>query len=289
MRDMTGYGRSIPAITWPNHAKVVVNFVINYEEGAELTPINGDDSAEIYGGEFPLPAKPKGQRNYSMESLFEYGSRAGIWRLLGILDDKNIPLTFFATGFALTLNPDFCQYLRQSKHEVAGHGWRWIDYALLSRKEEKKHIILCKDTINKLTGKPIQGWYTGRRSENIKELLREVGGFTYCSDSYADDLPYFEEQLLIIPYTLDCNDFRYTTSPGFSTADDFFKHLKNTFDTLYQEKSTKIMTIALHPRLSGRPGRCVAIQKFIDYIQLFEKVWIATRIEIATHFQQNEG
>lgn len=287
MRNMQGYGQKGISLKWPNKAHLAINFVINYEEGAELTPLNGDCFAETYGGEFPLASKPKSVRNLSMESLFEYGSRAGIWRLLRLFDAHHIPLTFFITGLALTLNQELANYLRHSQHDMAGHGWRWIDYQSIEPKEEKKHIIQCVRSIEQLTGKQALGWYTGRQSGLTRELLKEVGGFLYLSDSYADDLPYFEERQLIIPYSLDCNDFRYSTNPGFNTADDFLVHLKNTFDYLYQEKRTGLMTIGLHPRLSGRPGRCIALAKFIDYIQKFSGVWITHRAEIANYWMKN--
>ncbi|KTD22018.1 polysaccharide deacetylase [Legionella lansingensis] len=288
IRDMVGYGRETPIIYWPNQAKIAVNFVLNYEEGAELTPLNGDKQAEVYGGEFPLAKKPAGMRNLSMESLFEYGSRAGVWRLLRLFDKENIPLTFFATGLALNLNDELCNYLKTANHEIAGHGWRWIDYTRVPKEEEKKHILQCKETIQEHTGKSIQGWYTGRRSKNTRNLLLEIGGFVYDSESYADDLPYFEGQHLIIPYTLDCNDFRFSTSPGFSHGEEFFKHLKYTFDYLYQEERTAMMTIGLHARISGHPGRCMAVKQFIDYLKQFSNIWLTRRIDIANYWLHHE-
>lgn len=286
-RSVMGYGRNFPAVHWPDAAKVAINFVINYEEGAELSPLNGDKFSESYGGEFPLASKPQGVRNLSMESLFDYGSRAGLWRLLRLFDKENIPLTFFVTGFALTLNPDFCDFLRISHHEIAGHGWRWIDYAPIPKAEEKKHIQLCIETLHQLTGKKPQGWYTGRQSENTRKLLLEIGGFLYDSESYADDIPYFENQHLIIPYSLDCNDFRFGTSPGFTCPHDFFNQLKYTFDYLYEENRCGLMSIGLHPRFSGHPGRCMAVKKFIDYIKKFPDVWITRRIDIANYWLEN--
>ena len=284
LRNMVGYGNKESHIQWPKQARVAINFVINYEEGAELTPVNGDNTAEIYGGEFPLAVKPLEMRNLSQESLFEYGSRAGIWRLLRLFDSASIPITFFLTGYALTLNPVFCNYLKSTQHEIAGHGWRWIDYALLTKQDEQKHVQQCIDTITKLTGKRPQGWYTGRRSEHTRNILLEIGGFVYDSDSYADDVPYLEGEHLIIPYTLDCNDFRYTTSPGFGTPDDFFLQLKNTFDFLYAENRPTLMTVGLHARISGHPGRCMVLKKFIDHLKHFPDIWIARRIDIAKHF-----
>ncbi|KTD61921.1 polysaccharide deacetylase family protein [Legionella spiritensis] len=283
-RNMVGYGRHPPDIQWPNGARMAINFVINYEEGAERTPLNNDETAEMYGGEFPLTAKPAGMRHLSMESLFEYGSRVGIWRLLRLFEQEKIPLTFFITGQALRMNPELCQYFKDSDHELAGHGWRWIDHGLMSRSEEKKHIRLCVSTIKKLTGKQPQGWYSGRRSEQTRALLLELGGFVYDSDSYADDLPYYEGRHLIIPYTLVCNDFRYSTSPGFCEANDFYNLLTNTFDFLYQENRTTLMSIGLHPRFSGHPARAMALQRFIRHLRQFPEIWIARRIDIAHHW-----
>lgn len=283
-RDLTGYGPHFLTRDWPNRAKIAVNFVINYEEGSELSPVNGDQEAEQYGSDFPFSAKPLGMRNYSMESFYEYGSRAGIWRLIRLFDQNKIPLTFFITGYALVLNPLLSIYLAESDHEVAGHGWRWIDYAKESRKTEKQHILLCVKTLEELTGKKPVGWYTGRRSAHSRDLLIEIGGFIYDSDSYADDLPYKIDNHLIIPYSLDTNDFRFTTSPGFTGVHDFYLQLKNTFDFLYQENRLAIMTIGLHPRLSGKPGLCSAVKQFLDYLLLFPDIWIAKRIEIAQHW-----
>ncbi|KTC66475.1 polysaccharide deacetylase (plasmid) [Legionella adelaidensis] len=287
MRDMQGYGKNPPTFAWPQKAKLAINFVINYEEGAELSPVNGDRFAETYGGEFPLSPRPEGMRNLSMESLFEYGSRVGIWRLLEIFDKNNVPLTFFVVGHALTLNPALTTYLTNSTHEVAGHGWRWLDYHSLSAEEENNHINQCLTTLQKLTTKTISGWYTGRRSIHTLDLLKKYPQLIYHSDSYADDLPYYTNQQLVLPYTLDCNDFRYTTSPGFSHGDAFYQHLKNTFDFLYQEKKPAMMTIGLHPRISGHPGRAYAILKFVGYLQNYHDVWIARRIDIANFWLKN--
>jgi peptidoglycan/xylan/chitin deacetylase (PgdA/CDA1 family) len=221
--------------------------------------------------------------------LFGYGSRAGIWRLVRLFDAVKIPLTFFATGQALQLNPALCDYLKSSSHEVAGHGWRWVDYSAFSKKEEKIHIEECINKIQILTGKKPKGWYTGRRSEHTRELLLKIGGFLYDSDSYADDYPYFEDQHLIIPYTLVCNDFRYTTSPGFNNPVDFLETLKRTLAYLYEENRSTLMTIGLHARLSGHPGRCGVLQEFINYMQQYKNIWIARRMDIATHWIKYES
>lgn len=280
-RDMVGYGGNTPDICWPNGAKLAVNFVINYEEGAELTPVNQDKYSETYGGEFPLIPKPSGMRHLSMESLFEYGSRAGIWRLIRLFDKEHIPITFFISGLALSLNPALCRYLSNAAHELAGHGWRWIDHSEMPKTIEKQQIQQCVDTIHQLTGKTIQGWYTGRGSANTRQLLKETGGFLYDSDSYADDLPYWDEGHLIIPYTLDCNDFRFSTSPGFSSDEDFLQHLMNSFQLLYEEQQLALMTVGLHARISGRPGRALMVKRFLEFIKTVPDIWIATRLEIA--------
>lgn len=280
-REMVGYGGKPPDYCWPNGAKLAINFVINYEEGAELSPVNKDSYSETYGGEFPLSPKPEGLRSLSMESLFEYGSRVGIWRLLRLFDKAQIPVTFFATGMALSLNPVLCDYLKQAPHEVAGHGWRWIDYAQIPKEEEKKQIKHCIQMIHQLTERTIQGWYTGRTSVNTRPLLKELGGFLYDSDSYADDLPYYEENHLIIPYNLDCNDFRFCTSPGFSTDEDFLNHLINSFNFLHEEGLLSLMSIGLHPRISGRPGRALMLHEFIKYIKTLPDIWVTTRLDIA--------
>lgn len=284
MRNMIGYGEYGSSTRWPHGAKIAINFVINYEEGAERSPLYGDDIAENYGGEFPLAVPPPTYRSLSMESFFEYGSRTGLWRLIRLFDRHSLPITFFICGSALEQNPAFASYLHKTEHEVAGHGWRWIDYSNIDHNDEKKHIKQCVDTIDKLTGQRPVGWYTGRRSMQTRQLLIEHGGFLYDSDSYSDDCPYFENEHLVIPYSLVTNDFRYITNPGFSSPNDFYQLLTNTFDMLYQEDRGNIMNIGLHPRISGHPGRSVVIQRFIEYIQRVPNVWIAKRKDIAEHW-----
>ena len=284
MRDLIGYGPEGLNFYWPNNAKIAINFILNYEEGSELSPVNGDTYAETQGADFPFSPKDEGIRNLSIESFYEYGSRVGLWRLLRLFDAYQIPLTFFVSGQALLLNPLLAMYLAQNNHEVAGHGWRWIDYARTSREVEKEHIILCIETLEKLTGQRPKGWYTGRRSENTRSLLLEIGGFIYDSDSYADELPYYQNQHLIIPYSLDCNDFKFTTNPGLITAQAFYEQLVASFNYLYQEKRPTIMTIGLHPRLSGRPARCEAVKQFLNYLLQYDDIWITQRIKIAEHW-----
>lgn len=286
MRDMIGYGPQGFDFSWPNKAKIAINFVLNYEEGAEQTPALGDPYAETGGADFPFAPKAQGQRNLSIESYYEYGSRVGLWRLLRLFDAYQIPLTFFITGQALALNPELVKYLKKHQHEIAGHGWRWINYASIPPEIEKEHIILCCETIKKLLGQKPKGWYTGRRSENTRSLLLEIGGFVYDSDSYADELPYYIDKHLVIPYSLDCNDFKLTTTPGFSSNHVFYEQLIDTFTYLYQEQRPTVMTIGLHPRISGKPARCLLIKQFLDYLKQYEDVWITRRIDIADYWME---
>lgn len=282
-RNFIGYGQNLPRFNWPNMEKVAINFVINYEEGAELSPVNDDENHEVLGGEFPLSQHKAGVRHYSMESLYEYGARRGVWKLLKVFDDSGIATTFFACGHALSLNPPLCEYLSTSQHEIAGHGWRWFNYAFVSKEVEREHIKKTIHSIHRLTGKEVKGWYTGRKSENTRNLLFELDGIVYDSDSYADDLPFFypNSNHLIIPYNLDCNDFRYTTSPGFSSSEDFYLHLKNAFDYCYASHHPELLTIGLHPRISGRASRMRAITKFLEYISQYKDLWFCTRHDLA--------
>lgn len=288
-RDLMGFGATPPNPRWPDGARLALSFVLNYEEGAESNPADGDEYAETYGGEFPLAKKPAGARSPSMESLFEYGSRAGVWRILRLFASRRLSLTVFATGLALQRNPALATYLAGTEHEVCGHGWRWIDYASVPRDQELHDIRRTVDTIEALVGRRPVGWYTGRRSVHTRELLVEAGGFLYDSDSYADDLPYFVECAgrphLVLPYTLDCNDFRFGTSPGFSCSRDFSDHLQDAFDMLYEEgaRTPRMMSVGLHARMSGRPARARALARFIDYARSHDNVWICRRQDIARH------
>ncbi|ODN44027.1 polysaccharide deacetylase family protein [Piscirickettsia litoralis] len=293
-RDLVGYGSKPIQPKWPDQAQIAINFVVNYEEGAESNVIHGDAQSESYLTDLPGITPLSNQRHLSSESMFEYGSRCGIWRLLKLFDDKNIPITFFATGLALELNPLLCDYLKNSSHEIAGHGYRWISYQNFTKAEEKIHFQKTLTIIKEKTNKAVSGWYTGRRSPFTRELIIEHG-LKYDSESYSDDLPYWLKNKgnntshLIIPYTLDCNDGRYAMQPGWNSGEDFLNHLKNTFDCLYQEGKTspKMMSVGLHPRLSGRPGRSEIIKKFIDYILRHKNIWLCTREEIAHHWYNN--
>lgn len=288
-RDLIGYSRDSPQVVWPLNARLALNFVLNYEEGSESNVLDGDDHSECYLTDLPGVIALQGQRHLSVESLFEYGSRAGIWRLLRLFDEHNIPLTIFATGLALERNPQLGEILKHSNHEIAGHGYRWIDYRNISASLEREHIQKTIEIVQTLSSKKMMGWYTGRRSIHTRQLIVEAG-LKYDSDSYADDLPYWvqvsNQTHLVIPYQLDTNDARYAISPGWNTGEDFFQYLKASFEYLYLEglHSPKMMTIGIHARLSGRPGRCEALYRFIKFIKKFDDVWICRREDIANHW-----
>ncbi len=293
-RDFIGYGAATPKVVWPNHARLALNFVLNYEEGSESNVLDGDEQSEHYLTDLPGALALQGERHLSVESLFEYGSRAGIWRLLRLFDDQHIPLTIFATGLALERNPDLANALAQSDHEIAGHGYRWINYRTISRSLEREHIHKTIEIIKTLCKKPVSGWYTGRRSIHTRPLIIEAG-MKYDSDSYSDDLPYWiqvsDRRHLIIPYQLDTNDARYAITPGWSSGDDFFQYLKASFNYLYHEgiQFPKMMTVGIHARLSGRPGRCEALFRFINFVKQYENIWICRRKDIANFWYANEG
>jgi len=291
-RDMIGYGSKGIKIVWPNNARIAVQIVLNYEEGAESCILNGDKNSEIFLSEI-IGAKPIKGRHISMESLYEYGSRAGFWRLHKLFQEKKIPITIFGVGMALEKNPEICKAIKEAGYEVASHGWRWIDYQNIKKSEEKKHMKLAIETHRRIFGERPNGWYTGRCSPNTRDLVVEDGGFLYDSDSYNDDLPYWEtrgkNKQLIIPYTLDNNDMRFATNQGFNTGDHFFTYLKDSFDTLYEEGkiSPKMMSVGLHCRIIGKPGRIQSLKKFLDYVLKHEDVWLCKRIDVAKHWIKN--
>ena len=291
-RNMIGYGSNELKISWPNNARIAVQIVLNYEEGAENCVLNGDKYSEVFLSEI-IGAKAVKGRHINMESLYEYGSRSGFWRLHKLFQEKKIPITIFGVGMALEKNPEVCKAIIKAGYEVASHGWRWIDYQNISKSEEKKHMKLAIKTIKKNFGTRPLGWYTGRCSPNTRDLVFEEGGFLYDSDSYNDDLPYWEtrnkKKQLIIPYTLDNNDMRFATNQGFNTGEHFFTYLKDSFDALYEEgkNNPKMMSVGLHCRLIGRPGRIQSLKKFLDYILSHKDVWICKRIDIANHWIKN--
>ena len=291
-RDLVGYGSKGKKISWPNNAKLALQIVLNYEEGGENTPLNGDKYSETFLSEI-IGAKAIKGRHISMESIYEYGSRSGFWRLDKLFKEKKIPITIFGVGLALKQNPDVCDAIKNGDYEIAAHGYRWIDYQDIKKSVEKKHMQLAIKIIKDIFGSRPLGWYTGRCSPNTRDLVFDDGGFLYDSDSYSDDLPYWEyrgkKKQLIIPYTLDNNDMRFATNQGFNTGDHFYNYLKDSFDALYEEGKTspKMMSVGLHCRLIGRPGRIQSLKKFLDYVLKFEDVWICKRIDIAKHWIKN--
>ena len=292
LRDMVGYGSNQPKISWPNNARIAVQIVLNYEEGAENCVLNGDKYSETFLSEI-IGSPPIKGRHINMESLYEYGSRRGFWRIHKLFQEKKIPITIFGVGMALEKNPEICRAIKNSDYEVASHGWRWIDYQNIKKSIEKKHMKLAIETHKKIFGSRPQGWYTGRCSPNTRDLVFDDGGFLYDSDSYSDDLPYWEfrnnKKQLIIPYTLDNNDMRFATNQGFNTGDHFFSYLKDSFDALYEEGKTnpKMMSVGLHCRLIGKPGRIQSLKKFLDYILKHKDIWVCKRIDIAKHWIKN--
>ena len=291
-RDMVGYGAKKLKVKWPNNARIALQIVLNYEEGAENCVLHGDKHSEVFLSEI-IGAQPVKGRHINMESLYEYGSRSGFWRLHKLFQEKKIPITIFGVGMALEKNPEICKAIKDANYEVASHGWRWIDYQNVKKSEEKKHMKLVIKKIKEIFGERPLGWYTGRCSPNTRDLVFEEGGFLYDSDSYSDDLPYWEirkkKKQLIIPYTLDNNDMRFVANQGFNTGDHFFTYLKDSFDALYEEGKTnpKMMSVGLHCRLVGRPGRIQSLKRFLEYVLSHEDVWICKRIDIAKHWIKN--
>ncbi len=291
-RDLIGYGSTPPDANWPGSAQLALQFVINYEEGGENSIVHGDAGSEAFLSEIVGAESWPGQRHPSMESIYEYGSRVGVWRLLKLFKQKQLPLTVFAVGMALERNPAVADMALEHGHEICSHGYRWIDYRHVSESVEREHIQKTVDIITRLTGERPLGWYTGRTSENTRRLVVEEGGFLYDADSYDDDLPYWtrvgDRSHLVVPYTLDNNDMRFATPQGFNSGEQFFAYLRDAFDTLYAEGATlpRMMSVGLHCRLVGRPGRIRALERFIDYVRGFERVWICRRIDIAQHWQR---
>jgi putative urate catabolism protein len=289
-RDLIGYGAHPVHPRWPEGARVALQVVLNYEEGGERCVLHGDATSESFLSEIIGAQAYQGVRHMSMESMYEYGSRAGFWRLLRLFERRELPFTVFAVAMALERNREAAAAMVERGHEIASHGWRWIDYQFVDEQTERQHIELAVKSIEAVTGEKPLGWYTGRDSPNTRRLVVEHGGFLYDADSYADDLPYWEEvggkDHLVVPYTLDCNDMRFATLHGFSTADEFFSYLRDAFDVLYREgeEFPKMMSVGLHCRLAGRPGRAAALERFLDHVQRHSGVWICRRIDIARHW-----
>jgi allantoinase len=288
-RDLVGYGGRPPHPRWPGEARIAVQFVLNIEEGAERSVVHGDTGSEEYLHELPGRPPRTGERDLSVEGMYEYGSRAGVWRILELFSARALPLTAFAVGRALELNPEIGHALSAAGHEVAGHGYRWVDYRDIPEDEERRHIRATLEVIERICGKRPVGWYTGRVSKNTRRLLREDSGILYTSDAYNDDLPYWlagSSPQLVIPYTLVNNDARYLLPTGFSSGEDFFRLLKDAFDLLWQEGAhhPKMMSVGLHGRISGHPARAMALARFLDYVHSHDSVWICRREEIARHW-----
>jgi allantoinase len=298
-RDLIGHGRNPPHARWPGGARIALQFVLNYEEGAENCVLHGDPSSETFLSEM-VGAQAFEMRHLSMESMYEYGSRAGAWRLLREFDKRGLPLTVFGVAMALQRHPELTQAFLARGDEIASHGWRWIQHQNMSETRERRHIALATQIIRDLTaGQWPLGWYTGRDSPNTKRLVADQGGYAYDSDYYGDDLPFWmpversdgsTQQRLIVPYTLDTNDMRFASVQGFNTGDHFYTYLKDAFDVLYDEGDPngldrpKMLSIGMHCRLLGRPGRFRALQRFLDHVQQHEHVWITRRIDIARHW-----
>jgi allantoinase len=292
---MVGYGRTPPLAQWPDDANIAVQFVLNYEEGAENNVLDGDTKSETFLSEM-IGAQAFPNRHMSMESLYEYGSRAGVWRVLRAFEKRGLPLTVFAVAKAMERNPEVVAALLELDHEIACHGLRWLSYQQIDENVEREHMAEAVTILRELTGSAPLGWYTGRDSPNTRSLVVEHGGFVYDSDSYADDLPYWAKvprdggvvDHLVVPYTLDTNDMRFASPGGFSTGDEFYAHLRDAFDVLYAEGasgSPKMLSVGLHCRLVGRPARMAALERFLDHVQSHDKVWVAKRIDIAEHWR----
>jgi len=291
-RNFIGYGKKDFKVAWPNNAKLALQFVLNYEEGGENCVLNGDKHSETFLSEI-IGAQPVENRHMNMESIYEYGSRRGFWRIYNNFIERKLPLTIFGVGLALQQNNEICSAIKESNFEVVSHGYRWIDYQFVDETTEKDHILKSYNIIKEIFGSHPKGWYTGRTSPNTRRLIVENTDVIYDSDSYSDDLPNWEKignkKHLIIPYTLDNNDMRFATSQGFNSGEQFFQYLKDSFDCLYKEggHNPKMMSVGLHCRLIGRPGRMQSLIRFLDYVQNFDDVWICRRDEIADYWYKN--
>ncbi|WP_434362395.1 allantoinase PuuE [Parasalinivibrio latis] len=291
-RDLIGYGANPPHPMWPGEARIAVSFVLNYEEGGERCVLHGDGESEAFLSEIPAAQPLAGVRHISMESIYEYGSRAGVWRVLNLFRKEEIPLTIFAVGMAVERYPEVVQAMAAEGHEICSHGYRWIDYQHVKEEDEKADMLKAIAAIEAATGKRPVGWYTGRTSPNTRKLVAEEGGFLYDSDAYDDDLPYWHTEgskpQLVIPYTLDTNDMRFSTPQGFNSGEQFFQYLKDAFDVLYEEgqDAPKMLSIGLHCRLIGRPARLAALKRFVEYVKQHDRVWFARREEIARHWHE---
>jgi len=289
-RDLLGYGANPPNPHWPGNARVAVQLVMNYEEGGEASILHGDSHAECYLHEVVGTPPLQGARNLQIESVYEYGSRAGVWRLLRLFDELDVKVTVFAVAMALERNPAVAEALVAAGHEIASHGWRWIDYHGVPEEQERADMVRAIESIRRMTGQRPLGWYTGRLSVNTRRLVVAEGGFLYDADAYNDDLPYWVQESgrphLIVPYTLDVNDMKFATAQGFNQGQDFFLYARDAFDALYAEgvSAPKMMSVGLHTRLIGRPGRIGALRQFLQHVRAHADVWICRRVDIARHW-----
>ncbi|MEM7088941.1 MAG: allantoinase PuuE [Pseudomonadota bacterium] len=290
-RDMIGYGANPPNPEWPGGARIAVQIVLNYEEGGENNILHGDAASEAFLSEVVGAVPWLGQRHWNMESIYEYGARAGFWRLHGLM--KDLPITVYGVATALARSPDQVAAMKAAGWEIASHGLKWVEHKDMPEAQERAELAEAIRLHSEVVGARPRGWYTGRCSENTVRLVAEEGGFAYVADTYADDLPYWLQSngraQLIVPYTLDCNDMRFSTPQGFNSGDQFYNYLKDSFDTLYAEGAAgapKMLSIGLHCRLIGRPGRVMALKRFLDYATGFDDVWFATRLQIADHWAQ---
>lgn len=292
-RDLIGYGATPPKAQWPCNAKIALQFVLNYEEGGENAILHGDAASESFLSEMIGAPALEGVRHMSMESLYEYGSRVGVWRVLELFRRFELPLTIFGVAMAMERNPAAVEAFMKAGHEIASHGWRWINYQYVPIATEREHMQRAIDIQTRLTGERPLGWYTGRTSPNTRTLVVENGGFVYDADDYNDELPYYDTRYgnaqLVVPYTLDANDMRFAAPQGFNSGDQFYQYLKDSFDVMYAEgqRTPRILSVGLHCRLIGRPGRLASLARFLNYVSKKPRVWVARRIDIARHWQKH--
>jgi putative urate catabolism protein len=291
-RDLTGYGATPPDAQWPDGARLALQLVLNFEEGGESCILHGDNESEALLSEIVNAQPREGVRHMNMESFYEYGSRVGVWRLARLFEKYQVPVTVQAVGMAVERNPDIVRALHTAGHEICSHGYRWIDYQYVDEETEREHLQKAIAAIESVTGERPLGWYTGKTSPNTRRLVVEEGGFLYDADAYNDDLPYwnyeFDQPHLIIPYTLDVNDMRFTAAQGFNSGEQFYQYLKDSFDVLYAEgaETPRMMSVGLHCRIVGRPGRIAALERFIDYARQHEQVWWCRRVDLARHWHE---